>query len=390
MKFNMRNFALGFAIAWSVAVGSTLAYNPGDFINGTYVQEGSYNDTRSAAVQNSTIVTERRVTTVATEAQTNMVLSQISDRLGSVVTPTSNSVSVLPQAGGNAGAGDHRGSIWVRTGIDNMKEDNITKLGGWNANLWTIAIGYDYKISDKVLAGAALTYSNLKGTTKFNAGNIRDNAYGIVPYVAFILSPCFDIDVIAGYSRVNKSRDRLTPSLVGDPNVSALTGARATSSPKSDRYFGSVFANYKHFVNRWNLLARLGYLYANDKQKAFKESNVGQQNMNVNSLSTSLSRVSLRLQAGYKANQQVEPYIFLTYARDFGASKIRGVPDSSGVGNVGYVSPNKRRNDNTYGGGLGLNGNLGNNWKAGIEGSYARSDKKFRVFGGTLRVSKVF
>lgn len=397
LKLNLRSALQGFGFA-VVSVAGTSAYNVGDYLTlngGTYVTEGSYLDTSSAAVQNSTLVTERRVATVATEAQTNMVLSQISDRLSSVSAPAAASVNLLPATGGNAGSSDNRGSVWARAGYDHLKEDRINSFGGWDANLWTIALGYDYKVNDKFLAGAALTYSNLKGDTKFNRGNIKDDAYGIIPYAAFKINPCFDIDLMVGYSRVNKKRNRSTPQV----NGAAFAGTRAHSSPKSDRWFGSVFANYKQHVNQWNLLARLGYTYVTDKQKAYTESNgqVNQttyavENRQYGSLDTNLSRLSLRLQAGYKANNAVEPYAFLIYARDFGASKMK-VQDTATANNVGVsmISPNgQRKGNNTYGGGLGLNGNLGNNWTTGIEAGYAKSDKKFKVFSGALRLRKAF
>jgi len=397
--FNFRFALTGMALAWAAIIGSAQAYSVGDYVYsggvGIYVKEGSYYDTTSAAVQNSTIVTERRVATVASEAQANMVLSQISDRLetgGSV----GGSVSLLPTSGGNAGAADQRSSLWARAGYDHMQEDSISSFGGWNANLWSFALGYDYKFNDRVLAGLALTYSNLNGSTKFNNGSIRDNAYGLVPYVAFRVAPCFDVDLMAGYSRVNKSRTRGTPN-AANPTQGDLSGPKAKFSPKSDRWFGAIYANYKHHINRWNLLARLGYMYITDNQKSATERGglvfnaAGITDQTIGGLTTRLNRLALRLQAGYKANNSVEPYAFLLYARDFGASKIKGVPDSVVANPVGitYTSPNARRSNNTFGGGLGLNGNLGNNWTTGIEAIYTQS-KKFKDYGGMLRVAKKF
>ncbi|MBM3468140.1 MAG: autotransporter outer membrane beta-barrel domain-containing protein [Alphaproteobacteria bacterium] len=395
-KKHMRRIALG-AVAF-LSVSNTLAYNVGDYVaGGGYVREGSYLDTASAAVQNSTLVTERRVATAAAEAQTNMVLTQITERFDPTSTPTGNSVALLPTKGGNAGPGDQRSSLWARAGIDNLRENNINSFGGWNANLWSLALGYDHKVNEKVLLGAALTYSNLNGDTKFNRGSIRDNAFGIVPYIAFRVNPCLNFDVVLGYNRVNKSRSRTTPGLAG----TVLSGPKATSSPKSDRYFASLYANYKHFVNRWTFLTRFGYLYVTDKQKRFNEQNgmvafnpagnpTGTATRVYNSQNTNVSRLSLRLQAGYKASTTVEPYAFVLYARDFGATKIRVqdtvTPNAAGIA---LINPNKQRSDNTFGGGLGLNGHLGNNWKTGIEAVYAQS-KKFRDIGGSLRISKTF
>lgn len=392
MQFYMKNVVRGVAITLAAITGAK-AYGEGS----------AYDYGYTAATNNSTVVTERRTATVASEAQANMVLSQISERLDSHSGPVGTSFSLLPTKGGNAGASDHRSSVWARAGIDHMNESSITSLGGWNANLWSLAIGYDYKVNDKVLLGAALTYSNLNGSTKFNNGSMRDNAYGIVPYAAFKVAPCFDVDVMVGYSRVNKKRDRGTAGNITD---ASLSGPKATSSPKSDRYFAALHGNFKHHVNRWNLLARLGYLYVTDRQKSYTETR-GITDLGTGPLlgtlryldkaysgqTNNVNRVSLRLQAGYKASPTVEPYAFLTYALDFGATKIKGLADTfkdpTTNQDVGYVNPNKRRSNNTFGGGLGLNANLGNNWGSSIEGSYLQS-KKFRNVGGWLRVSKKF
>ncbi len=391
MRFYMKNVVRGVAITLAAITGAK-----------AYYEGSAYDYGYTAATNNSTIVTERRVATVASEAQANMVLSQISARLGSDTAAAGTSFSLLPTKGGNAGATDNRSSVWARAGIDHMNESNITRLGGWDANLWTLAIGYDYKINDKVLLGAALTYSNLNGKTKFNNGSMRDNAYGIVPYAAFKVAPCFDVDVMVGYSRVNKKRDRGTAATIDDQ---ALSGVKATSSPKSDRYFAALHGNYKHHINRWNLLARLGYLFVTDRQKSYTErngitninpgggvGNINKQDKSYLGLTNNVNRVSLRLQAGYKASPTVEPYAFLTYALDFGATKMKFAGVANGGADLssgGYVDPNSRRSNNTFGGGLGLNANLGNNWGSSIEGSYLQS-KKFRNIGGWLRVSKKF
>jgi hypothetical protein len=375
--FNFRFAKLGIVIAGVAAAGGAQAVQYASYA-------GGYNDAYSAAVQNSTVVTEREVATIASLAQADMVLSEISGRLDSHVTPSGSSFSLLPQKGANAGASDQRNSIWARAGIDNMRENNISTLGGWNANLWSLAIGYDYKFNDKFLAGLALTYSNLNGTTKYNNGKMRDNAYGLVPYVAFHVMPCFDIEAMVGYSRVNKSRTRGTSASTTDLT---LSGAKATSSPKSNRWFGALYGNYRHHIQKWNLLARLGYLYATDRQKSYTEG--GASTRPYAGLTNSLNRVSLRLQAGYKASHTVEPYAFLTYARDFGATKMNFSAASANLVDPTYVDPNTRRSNNTFGGGLGLNAHLGCSWTTSLEANYAQS-KKFRNIGGMVRVAKKF
>lgn len=403
---SIRSGLLGAALAWAAVVGSAKAGNVGDYIylgNGVYftATEGSMYDSTSAAVQNGTLVTTRQALATATKKQTDLIADQIASRLDASTQQSTGSYSLLPASGGNAGASHHKGSVWASAGIDNLKEDKISSYGGWKGNLWTLGLGYDYKFNDKVLAGVALFYSNLNGSTAFNKGDMKENAYGFAPYVGFKVHPCFGISIMAGYSRVNKDYSRTTPNTASA--AAGLTGPKATSSPRSDRYFAAISADLKHHVNRWNLLARLGYTYMTDKQKSFVEKN-GQVNQTTfrtqdrtyGSMSTNLNRLSLRLQAGYKVSNVVEPYAFLTYARDFSATKI-SVPDALGTlragpgtpATVSYTSPNSQRSNNTFGGGLGLNANLGCNWTGGLEAGYAQS-KRLKIISGAARVKWVF
>jgi hypothetical protein len=98
----------------------------------------------------------------------------------------------------------------------------------------------------------------------------------------------------------------------------------------------------------------------------------------------------LRLQAGFRASPQVEPYAFLIYAYDFGVTKMR-VQDTVASNPLGITmpNPNRQRNNNNYGGGLGLNANLHSGWTTGIEAMYVRS-KKFQDIGGQIRIAKKF
>lgn len=98
----------------------------------------------------ATLVTECRTVTTASEAQASMGLSQISERLKSHILPSETSTPLLPTSGGNAGSLDHHGSVWAHAGLDHMNEGNITHLGGWNTNLWSFGIGYDYKFKNTV------------------------------------------------------------------------------------------------------------------------------------------------------------------------------------------------------------------------------------------------
>lgn len=364
--------------ASNISAGQTAAVGSWVYANGTYmyVTPGSgyanQGEGADASSTNSTAVTERTVAIESTKALTNIVMDHL-DSVAPAPTPVA--------AGGNSGGSEHRFNTFFKGRWDKIKESFTN--ASWKADMWTAALGGDYKINDNFIAGLAINYSHLKGDTEFNKGKIKDHAWGIMPYVRAILNDMFSFDVIAGYSRVNKDRTRkhLVATGAGDIDVNYK------SSPKSDRYFISAFANAKHQVQKVNLLGRLGIIHVEDRQKAFTETGSNGVTYNYRSNTTKVTQATLRAQAGIHANEIVEPYIFLTYAYTLSASKMR-VADSVTISNTGgftYKSPNDEKAKHQIGGGLGLNININKNFSAKVEGNLTQA-KKSKTYGATAGV----
>ena len=324
----------------------------------------------SAATQHSTVTTEGHATRMSIAAVSNIITARIDTRTGRSAGSAGNTGELL-NVGGNAGSMENKAGIWSR--FDYTRINDGTTGGKWNADLFTLAIGGDYKINQKLLAGMALTYGYMNGKTKFNNGKINgDQSFGITPYVNVIATNWLSFDALAGYMRVNKDRSRIQ------------AGTKITGKPNSDRWYGSLAANAHKVVNKMALLGRLGYIYGQDKQKGFNESN-GIRYLNQK---TTVSRLFTRLQAGYQMNENVMPYLFATYAYDFTLTKAKLVDGGPFAARVGYVKP-KKANPHTYGGAAGISVAKGANWTAGMEYGYEQS-KKIKTHNGNIRLRYQF
>jgi hypothetical protein len=319
--------------------------------------------------QHSTVVTEAQATRASTKMITDIISARIGERTGEGAAAGSsyNLFSMGGNSGskgGNAGACEHKLGVWARAGWTHITDNTIG--GKWNANLYTLLLGADYKFNERFLAGLALTYGFMNGTTSFNQGKIKgDNAFGVAPYANFKATNWLNFDALVGYARVNKSRNRL--ALAGGPNNAPAV--KVSGKPTSNRWYAAITGNLVKDIQKWALLLRVGYLYAKDKQGTFTESNGDQ----YSSQNVTVSQLFVRPQVGFRINECVTPYLFAFYAHDFQVTTIGLAPEAASAGN--YQNPEQHRGSNWIGGGAGLNFVKGRSWSGGLEYGYKQAQR---------------
>ncbi len=356
-RFAFNNGARVQAGAWvyqgdiGVALGA-VANGGYVYIAGDSVYAGN-----TAGNQSSLVVTEEKLTRVSIAAVTDIISARLDTRTGRNGGAGSTSVGILDtNAGVNGGSVENPFGVWSR--FDYTRIDDSTSGGKWDANLWTLVLGGDYKFNDRFLAGLALTYGYVSGTTDFNHGKINgDHAFGVAPYLNVMAADWLDFDAIFGYMRVNKDRKR-TP--VGGTNVTAKTD--------SNRWYGSFAGNAHKVINKFALLGRLGYTYGRDSQDRYTESNGDRYSKQ----DTTISRLFVRLQSGYQVTKAITPYLFVTYDHDFTMTST-GLDDGINNAATGYKKP-KQNSDNWYGVGGGLSLMAGRNWSGGLEYGFKKAD----------------
>jgi opacity protein-like surface antigen len=369
-----------------------------------YIAPGSIYAAGDPTQLSSSAIIEAPVTRVVTDAHMDLVSARIAERHhgqksgqlalnvsttdadkgGNAGSPWANRFTTTLK-GGNGGSIKDRLSFFLNANWKNIKD--TTSNFNWDANLYSGMLGADYKFNSVFLAGLALTYSYMDGNTPYNRGKIKDNAFGVLPFVSAKFTKWFAMDAMFSYSWVRKSRDRVNPHTglaIGVPH-------NVTGSPKSDRWFAAIFANLTHEINKFRLLGRLGFSHAEDRQKAFSESD----GTRYGKLDTKLNRLHVRLQAGYEVTKEFDPYLFGLYNYDFSQTRTN-LPLLRPVGNAANVlgsqlpkGIDQERSQHTWGGGLGFNYKPHQNWVTGLEYGYSQN-KKLKVHSVNLHIRYKF
>jgi opacity protein-like surface antigen len=308
--------------------------------------------------QNSTVYTEQTGTQLGVDAQLNALFSR-------------------PQAGTVGTKCERRFGLWA--GGDWTKARDKQTQGQWDSHLWTAMVGGDYRLNDRFTFGLGLMYSYQRGNTGFNRGRLHDNTYGVVPYLNVKVTNWLNVDLAGGYNRVHKERTRVSKTSIST-NPNEIKG-----TVDSDRWFLAPFLNFTHNVDKFGFLGRLGYSYAHDHQKGFRESNGN----TYTSQTVTLNRLHVRLQAAYQWKDDVKPYVFALYTHDFTEKKQGLLAETPALRTIGYFNPEAHRNKNTWGCGAGVDFVATERWVGGLEGTF-KKNADVRTYGATFKIRYSF
>jgi uncharacterized protein YhjY with autotransporter beta-barrel domain len=144
-------------------------------------------------------------------------------------------------------------TIFIASEFETQKRD-VTGLGdGFGSDIWHLTAGVDYQFSERVLGGLALDYTKQNG--EFSGGGGFDtNSYSATIYGVFEPIKNLNLQVVAGYSRLNSSRAR--PVSYVEQTIST-TGV-VESDYRSDEYRASVIASYDVVINQLTFTPRAG------------------------------------------------------------------------------------------------------------------------------------
>lgn len=272
-----------------------------------------------------------------------------------------NSLYARPDKGAMGLKDERRWGLWA--GGDWTKIHDKTRGGTWDTHLFSALVGADYFCNQYITGGLAINYGHFHGDTPFNRGLIRDDAYGVVPYVKVTFLEWLGFDLAGGWSRVNKQRDRVDMTAAG-------LGRNINGNVSADRWFvaPSFKLTYKA-ANKVDVMGRLGYSYARDNQNAFQESD----GSTYSSQKFNLNRFHLKLQLAYQWNDHVKPFIFGLYAHDFTITN-QGLLDENATNvALGYSNPERHRNKNTWGAGAGFDFLSVDRWTGSLAYTYKKN-----------------
>jgi outer membrane autotransporter protein len=203
------------------------------------------------------------------------------------------------QTGASAGGAEGKLALWVNGGYAtfDQKQTAIDADG----NTWTLGVGGDLLLSERFVAGLALSASLSDTNTTFNSGDVETTGYTVAPYFVSILGKNNNLLLDGAFGYTTNSNDA-TRSL-----------STITSSYDSSSWF--VSANLTYIINSGNLRVqpKVGVLWLDNTTDAYTESG----GLAVAKSGSTLGRASLGARIDYAANAKFTPFISITGEYDF-------------------------------------------------------------------------
>lgn len=256
-------------------------------------------------------------------------------------------------------------SAWIKSEYDRIND--TTPHLNWRADAYSLATGLDYKFRHNFTAGMAFVHTYLEGKTHYNDGVLKENTYGLVPYIHLKANDWFSMDFSTAYTLVENYYDY---KYHADHTV--LT---STAKPRGKRWYVDGFMNFTKILKEIYLQARLGAMYTINKLDGYTESN----HQNYEASKLNVTTLFTRFQAGYDLFKDYETYGFVTFSHD--RMRFSQSHEDS------YAPLHKHRHG--WGGGGGLNLKLHHCLVGGIEYKYNRN-KNIKIHGITAKINYLF
>jgi hypothetical protein len=215
--------------------------------------------------------------------------------------PGSSQNSMVPftstrQMGKAGGSEPAKFGVWTQGTYGRL--DNSEAGLQMKGDIYTVVGGADYKVTDQVLTGVAVSYETTDIDTTFNQGKFKGSGVSVAPYVGVTLTPNWSWDLSAGYSWLNYDVKR---------NSNAVTG-----SYNGNRLFGSTNVIGGFAAGNWRFQPKVGVLFSREDSDAYQESAGAQ----VGSSHNNFGRATAGSKIGYETGYGI-PYVKVMGEWDF-------------------------------------------------------------------------
>ncbi len=231
-----------------------------------------------------------------------------------------------------------------------------TQIGAdFAGSLSDVLVGADSLIAPNVLAGIAVGYKRIDLGTGFNQGTFRGDGFTVIPYATYIIDRNFAMSGQVGYAGMyySEAHEGTTGSLTGN------------------RWFGKADFHARTVVESWDLRGSVAFLYVNEAQTGFTESNGNFVPAAVAYAGTG----QLKMSAGYRVPTEwgvVTPYGQVRLLNDFFKSDAPLVTATGTTANVGNFGAQFS---------VGANMVLGDNWRLIVEGNTVQFRTNYESYG---------
>lgn len=253
-------------------------------------------------------------------------------------------------------------SVWTAGSITRVKK---TDAGGeYSGSIKNGVVGYDYRLTPKLVAGLALGYENLSIDTQYNNGTVDADSGTVAPYVGYAITDWLVADMVLGYTKTRYHFTRSGETIKGDTDA--------------QRWFGSINLNAQQRYGDVVLRGGLGYLRLREDQDGYTETNGSQ----VSNTSLNFGQLRSTVGAGYNIETSwgsITPNSFVRFEFD--------LPKSHSVTLSNTSVSTTDRTGAVFG--LGVDMQVGNDLTLNLSGSSTqfRQNTDAFTFAGGLRYS---
>jgi outer membrane autotransporter protein len=222
------------------------------------------------------------------------LLGQLSNAVSQRIT-ASRSGSSGASAGDPLLADQH---WWVKTVGTRAEQEEIDRINGYDLDSYSLTIGYDGKINDDLVVGAAFSYTDadIDGDT-ITSNRLAIEGYQLSAYLTYALDETTFVDALASFgSNSNESRRQIA---IGDING---VGS-ADYDSWYGRLYGAVGRDYA-LSEQFTLTPTVSLAYTYIDEDSYTEKGLGDIGLAVKGRDADFAVAALNLAGSYRLNEQ--------------------------------------------------------------------------------------
>ncbi len=224
--------------------------------------------------------------------------------------------------GGGAAADEPGGllsdkwGLWVRGNFSFGEKDASVASPAFDADQWAFVGGIDYRVSDKSVLGAALSYGSSEVEFAADDGALNTDSFALSLYGSAYAAKNFYFDGIVNISNSSYDAERNIVYVDG----SGLVTADAAGDTDGMTLSGGLSAGYDFLVGGLTISPNLGFFYIDTTIDGFTESGAGGLNLiyDEQKFKSLTGNAGLRLTYAWNLSWGVLlPHLRADYVREF-------------------------------------------------------------------------
>lgn len=174
--------------------------------------------------------------------------------------------------GGGAAADDPFGGRWggfLNVGYSWGDVDQTSLQDAYDYGSWNVLAGADYRVSDSLVVGAAVSYSETRSDYDLSLGRIKASTLGVAGYGSYYVDDWY-VDGFVAYGSVDYDtiRNIFVPSNSGSPPINTS----ATANPSGDQWSASIGVGRNFDVRSFTVTPTARLVYIQVENDAIVES----------------------------------------------------------------------------------------------------------------------